>query len=375
MEHRRALLILNMLPGVGPARKRILERCFGSVESALEASHGELCRCAGIGGRVADELRNWRSLCDPDAELRLAEQSGVRILNEEDAEYPPLLREIHDPPICLYALGDSSLLAKTEMALGIVGSRCCTAYGQKMAGHFAEEASRAGWPVVSGLARGIDTAAHEATLRAGGCTIAVIGGGLTKIYPRENIGLAARIAAGGGVLLSEFSLCYTPDRRSFPMRNRIISGISRGTLVVEAGCQSGSLITAAQAMEQGRAVFAVPGRADTPFARGCHALLRDGAVLAESFEDLVNEYTLLPGLKPPPKEPQAAPPPRVSVASLHLSGLEEKLLRLMREGVLQMDLLLERSEEEPQCVLSALLAMELKRLVRQCPGRMLELLV
>ena len=274
-------MILNLLPGVGPVRKRILETRFGSVEHALGATRAELCACPGIGPKVAEELCGWSRWCDPDDELRLAGQSGVRILVEEDAEYPPLLRQIHDPPICLYCVGDVSLLAKTEMALAIVGSRHCTGYGEKMAGLFATEASQAGWPVVSGLARGIDTAAHEATLQAGGRTIAVIGSGLTKIYPRENLGLATRIASSGGVLLTEFPMRTNPDKRSFPMRNRIIAGISRGTLVVEAGCQSGSLITAMQAIEQGRTVFAVPGRADTPFAKGCHSLLRDGAVLAE----------------------------------------------------------------------------------------------
>lgn len=250
-----------------------------------------------------------------------------------------------------------------------------TSYGLRMSAQLASEACAAGWPVVSGLARGIDTSAHEATLRAGGHTIAVIGSGLCCIYPQENVSLAYRIAENGGAVISEFPMMYRPDKKNFPMRNRIISGICMGTIVVEAGYKSGSLITAAQALEQNRTVFAVPGLADRPYARGCHALLRDGAVLCESIQDVIDEYTGLPGLDAPPTEDQSRPLPPVDVEKLKLSGLELKLWNLISEGTESVDELIEVSDEDPSCITAALLTLELKRLIRQEPGRKIKIII
>ncbi len=374
IDRRMALLILNMLPGMGPGRKHLLVECFGTPEEILSASEADLAQIHGIGPKLAHTISHWRQYCEPEEELQLAVQAGIRIITDDDADYPPMLREIHDPPICLYVRGSCELLMDTSYAVAIVGSRNATSYGMRMAGKLATEASYAGSPVISGLARGIDTAAHEATLRAGGRTIAVIGSGMGCIYPPENIPLAMSIIERGGAVVSEFPIRYQPDRRSFPMRNRIISGLSRGTIVVEAGQKSGSLITAAQAMEQNRTVFAVPGLADSPFSKGCHALLRDGAVLVESFQDVIDDFTGLPGLKEPKCE-KPTPPPKVSVTDLHLTGLERKLWDIIQRGNDNIDDIIYVSEEEPSCVTAALLALELKRLIRQMPGRRIKKLV
>lgn len=374
LERHLALLALNMLPGMGPGRKKLLSEFLGPPEEILATSEGVLAQIHGIGPKLAHEISHWEQYCNPEDELKLAEQSGIRIITDEDDAYPSMLREIHDPPICLYVRGSCELLNNTSYAVAIVGSRNASSYGMRMAGKLATEASYAGSPVVSGLARGIDTAAHEATLRAGGRTIAVIGSGMGSIYPPENVPLAMSIIERGGTVVTEFPIRYQPDRRSFPMRNRIISGLSRGTIVVEAGQKSGSLITAAQAMEQNRTVFAVPGMADSPFSKGCHALLRDGAVLTESFQDVIDDFTGLPGLKQPEAE-KPTPPPKVSVKDLHLTGLERKLWELILRGNDNMDDIIDLSDEEPSCVIAALLALELKRLIRQVPGRKIKLLV
>ncbi len=374
IDRRLALLVLNMLPGMGPGRKKLLSEFLGPPEEILAASEATLAQIHGIGPKLAHEISHWDQYCNPEEEFKLAEQSGIRIITDDDDGYPPMLREIHDPPICLYVRGSCELLQNTSYAVAIVGSRNASSYGMRMAGRLATEASYVGSPVISGLARGIDTAAHEATLRAGGKTIAVIGSGMGCIYPPENVPLAMSIIESGGSVVTEFPIRYQPDKRSFPMRNRIISGLSRGTIVVEAGQKSGSLITAAQAMEQNRTVFAVPGMADSPFSKGCHALLKDGAVLVETFQDVIDDFTGLPGLKEP-KEEKPVPPQKVSLKDLRLSGLERKLWDIIQRGFDNIDDIIDASEEEPSCVIAALLALEIKRLIRQMPGRKIKLLV
>jgi len=369
MDHRTALLILNMLPGIGPGRKRQLADYFGSAENALAASDQELRLAPGIGQRLAPVLHEWEKHCDPEAEVTLARQAGVTIITEDDDAYPPLLHEIHDPPICLYVSGALDTLKNSAGAIAIVGTRHTSFYGIRMADTLAASAAQAGWPVVSGLARGIDTAAHEATLRAGGQTIAVIGSGLAFLYPRENTGLAIRIAEQNGAVISEFPMLYRPDRRSFPMRNRIISGIARGTIVVEAGTQSGSLITAAQALDQNRNVFAVPGLADTPHARGCHALIKDGAKLIENFQDVVDDFNLLPLNEKQNAQPTTPDKTKPAPPEMHLQGLELKIWRLVQNGEVYIDDVIALADEETSSVLAALLTLELKRLVKQLPGK------
>jgi DNA processing protein len=370
-----AYLVLSQLPGVGPLRVAQLLSLYQTPEAILAVPEAELARVPGVGGKVAAVLAGWRQYCDPTAERRLAAAGGVSIITRESPDYPDLLSKIHDPPLCLYVRGSLEALRRCAKGIAMVGSRHTTPYGVKLAEHLAMGAAYAGWPVVSGLARGIDTVVHEAVLRVHGCTVAVLGSGLGQIYPQENVALARRIAEQGGALVSEFPMGYHPDKRTFPMRNRIISGMTLGTVVVEAGATSGSLITASQAADQGRQVFAVPGRVDSPQSRGCHALIKDGAKLVETFDDIAEEFAQLPGMpplasaQPAPALPAAFPAAPGSVAGLELSPLETTLLALLGTADMAIDDLVGAAETPAAEVLSALLRLEMRRLVRQLPGR------
>ncbi|MDD3694569.1 MAG: DNA-processing protein DprA [Lentisphaeria bacterium] len=366
MDTRAAYLILNLLPGIGPGKVKQLLACFASAEEIFTRPESALLRVPGIGARLASVIRNWQKHCDLEAELRLAQAAGVYIVTQEDAAYPALLKEIYDPPICLYVRGELEALQRCRQSLAIVGSRHTSNYGLQMAASLAAAAACAGWTVVSGLARGIDTAAHRAVVQAGGCTVAVIGSGLCRLYPPENQGLAEQICAAGGAVVSEFPLQQPPDKRNFPMRNRIISGMSKGTLVVEAGLYSGSLITAGQAVAQNRSVFAVPGRADSPFSRGCHNLLRDGARLVETFLDVQEEFSMLPNLQIKAAE-QAADEAREQ--TVLLSSLEYDIWQKIGEEKPGIDDLLAQCPEPPSKILGSLLIMEIKQVLRQLPGK------
>jgi DNA processing protein len=372
-----AYVVLNQVPGIGPLRVAQLLGLYDTPEAILAAPEAELARIPGIGGKLAAALAGWRQFCDPAAERGLAERAGVSIVTRASPDYPELLAQIHDPPLCLYVRGSSAALRRCAYGIAMVGSRHTTPYGMQMAEHLALGAVYAGWPVVSGLARGIDTVVHEAVLKANGCTVAVLGSGLGVIYPQENVPLARRIAEQGGALVSEFPMHFHPDKRTFPMRNRIISGLTLGTLVVEAGNTSGSLITASQAVDQGRQVFAVPGRVDSPQSRGCHALIKDGAKLVETFHDIAEEFCRLPGLPAPalPTAPPAAVPAAQSpTAVLELSALEETLLSFLGTSETGIDELVRAAGAPAAEVLGALLRLEMRHRVRQLPGRRVALI-
>ncbi len=272
MTSREAYIILNFLAGVGPVRVKRLLANFSSPEYLLSETSSSLAKIKGIGQKTAVVIGDWEKTTDIDVELSQTAKAGVNIITLADSRYPDILREIYDPPLCLYARGDLTCLEKTQN-IGVVGSRRNSNYGVSITETLVHSLVSSGWCVISGLARGIDTAAHNAVLKSNGHTIAVLGGGLGSIYPPENVTLAGKICENG-LLLSEQPLMFRPDRRSFPMRNRIISGLSQGILVVEAGAKSGALITAQVALDQGRQVFAVPGRIDTPLSKGWHDLIR-----------------------------------------------------------------------------------------------------
>lgn len=373
MNSRDAYIILNLLPDIGPIRMQVLLNAYhGDPCEALSAPVEELARLPRIGPHCAEVINGWRRFCSAERELRLAEQAGVYLVTIADDSYPVALREIHDPPICLYLRGDLTALKRCRNAIAMVGSRITTHYALGMAASLAADAAHAGWTVVSGLARGIDTAAHNATLSAGGCTIAVLGSGFNFIYPPENLELANRIAASGGALVSEFPLNVRPDKRNFPMRNRIISGMSRGTIVVQAGLNSGSLITAAQALEQGRTVFAVPGNADTPYFKGCHALIRDGARLVEGFADVLDEFSLLPSFDDRRIQREVSATESRPVV-VELSAVEYRIWEQVGDGPVFIDDLLRKLEDlPPSIVLGTLLTLEIKQLLRQIPGKQVE---
>jgi DNA processing protein len=372
MTDREAYIVLNMIPGIGPIRLTALCAHFGSASAALSAGRRGLCAVPGLGPELAGDVAAWESKTDLAGELHLAERAGVRIVTRVDADYPPMLAEIHDPPLCLYVRGE--LPNPALPTLGVVGSRRITPYGRRMAEYLSTAAAHAGWPVISGLAYGVDAVAHESVVTAGGITVAVLGGGLARIHPQDHIPLARRIAAGAGAVISEFPMTFPPSRRTFPMRNRIISGMSNGVLVIEAGVRSGALITAKTALEQGRQVFAVPGRADDPQSRGCNNLIRDGAKLTETFDDIVADFEFLPGFVSPaalPKPPFGeAEEEEFDDSGLTASSEEEKILALLAvEGECSVDRIAGDVGMPMGPLLALLMELTLKRRIEALPGK------
>jgi DNA processing protein len=280
---------LQRIPGIGPVRFGALERAFDSLADAWTAPKSALM-AAGLSSRAATKLVAGRPDVDPDGELGRLYEAGVRVLTVRDEGYPPRLKEVHARPLVLFVKGD--VLPEDERSVAVVGTRKASAYGREVAAALSGDLARSGVTVVSGLARGIDGIAHDAALNAGGRTIAVLGSGLDVMYPREHEGLAERVAESGA-LVSEFPLGTRPSPENFPRRNRIISGMSLGTLVVEASERSGALITSSLALEQNREVFAVPGNMFDPHCRATNNLIkRSGAKLVTHVEDILEELNL-----------------------------------------------------------------------------------
>jgi DNA processing protein len=358
---RQALLVLNDLPNIGPVvLNRLLAEFGGDPVAVLRADRRRLETVRGVGPETSAALVGWAAHFDLAKEEEWFARAGADFLVRDDAHYPPLLRELADPPIALYRLGG---YACGEPCVAIVGSRRTTLYGQSVARRLAADLVRLGYCVVSGLARGIDTAAHEGALQGGGRTVAVLGTGLDLVYPPENVGLYRRIAETGAVM-TEFPFGRRADRQSFAMRNRIVSGMSRAVVVVESDVDGGAMITARFAGEQGRLIFAVPGRIDQPTSAGCHQLIRDGATLFTKLEDLLDELNYLGGL-----EPARIPPPEgePSVAETLPTGLgedERRVVGALADGsILNSDAIAERTGLAASAVASALLLLELKRFV------------
>jgi len=296
MTDQEAYFLLNLLTvNLNSNRMQSLQNACGSVHGIFEYSKDDLMSVPGISENLAGKIANWEKYADPEKEQNLVNRSGVVLLTPADDDYPNNLREISFPPLCLYVRGTIPWNINNR-SLAFVGTRNISVYGAKMARHLAESAAYAHWATVSGLAVGVDTVIHRATVDAGGETVAVLGGGLMRFHPQENLQLARDITGRGGAIITEYPMSFSPTRYSFPQRNRIISGLSLGTVVVEAGSGSGSLITAACALEQNRHVFAVPRQADQPNASGCNSLIRQGAVLVEKFEHIMEVFEFLPGL-------------------------------------------------------------------------------
>jgi DNA processing protein len=345
-------LQLTLTPGLGAAAIRSLLGRFGLPESVLSAPSKQLESV--VGPDAAALLRSKETAPAVARALRWAEAPGHAVLTLADASYPRLLLEIPDPPALLYAVGRPELLA--DPALAIVGSRNATAQGVRNAEQFAHAFSAAGFAIVSGLAMGIDAAAHRGGLAARGSTIAVLGTGVDVAYPRQNAELAARIAQSG-LLLSEFPLGSTAVAHHFPRRNRLISGLAQGCLVVEAALASGSLITARAALEQGREVFAVPGSIHSPLSKGCHALIKQGAKLVESADDVLAELAAFrtPGTLHEQKAPVA-------------DQSEQALLPHLGFDPVDVDSLCTRTGLSAEQVSAGLLRLELAGRVAALPG-------
>jgi len=303
------LVCLTMVPGVGPHTCRALLERFGTASAVLDAPLGSLRTVPGVGTALAERIARARRELDPAADLELCRQAGVAVIARGDPAYPAALEQIPDPPCLLYCRG--TLTARDALAIAIVGSRRSTPYGMRIAERLAAALARVGLTVVSGLARGIDAAAHRGALKAGGRTLAVLANGLAQVYPPEHEALAREIAApGAGAVLSEMPMRQAPLAGLFPQRNRLISGLSLGVVVVEATPRSGSLSTAHHAMEQNREVFAVPGPVDSLPSQGCHRLIRDGAKLVETVDDILEELGPWSAKSvPPPARPRCATPP------------------------------------------------------------------
>jgi DNA processing protein len=355
----QALLTLHLVPGLGPRLTAALLERFGSAARALQSGPEELRQIPHIGNQLAHDLHQALREAEVPAELDLIARHQVRLLILGSPDYPKTLAQIFDPPHLLYVKG--SLIQEDAKAVAVVGSRHCTSYGRRMAERLAIGLAHKGYTIISGLARGIDGAAHRGAVKAGGRTLAVLAGGLSKVYPPEHVELAREIEAAGA-LISEAPMGMEPLAHLFPPRNRLISGLSQGVVIVEAAERSGALITARQAVEQGRAVFAVPGPVDSAASGGTHLLIRQGAILVRGIEDILEE---LEGVSATAKEiPPSAPP--------GLDDSQRKLWELLKQQPQHVDDLARQASRPIHEVTSALMMLEMKKAVRRLPGNMYE---
>ncbi len=357
--------------GIGPVIFARLIKQFGTPDAVLGASESALTKIEGIGHKTAISIVRTREKFDAKAELELADKLGICIINIEDARYPPSLKQIYDPPPVLYFKG--TLTRLDNLAIAIVGSRRCSLYGQQQASQFAHLLAAAGFTIISGMARGIDTAAHQGALSAQGRTIAVQGCGLANIFPPENNKLFDLISKSGACL-SELPLVYEPLSENFPARNRIIAGMSLATIVVEAGYRSGAIITAKCAIEYNREVMAVPGKIDSPLSKGPHSLIKDGAKLIESVEDVMEALGYI-GKQLHDHASDAAgqakakiETPLFDVSELNLTDYERKVYDCLDGEPLHIDQIIATTDIEPGLINASLISLRLKGLIKQFPG-------
>jgi DNA processing protein len=360
---RIAELLLALTPGIGPRHRKALIAHFGSAQAVLAAAAHDLRSVTGIGQKLSRSIVQARGEIDVNAQLAECRDNGVELLIESEPEYPPVLRTIPDPPGILFVRG--RLAPSDGLALAIVGTRHATQYGIAQGERLAAGLARAGYTIVSGLARGIDAAAHRGALKAGGRTLAVLGSGVLNVYPPEHTSLADEVIAHGA-LISENPPRAPPLSGAFPQRNRIITGLSLGVIVVEASDRSGALISARHATEQGREVFAVPGRIDSRMSRGCHRLIRDGAKLVESVDDVLEE---LGPLATPTVPAQAEDTAAVRhPAELQLNEPEKIVLAAIGDEPLTIDDVAVTSGLPVHNVLATLSVLEMRRLIRRIGG-------
>jgi DNA processing protein len=359
----RAALSLSLVSGIGPRTYRQLVGAFGGPQQVLQASPSELRSLPGVGAKLCRAIVQAGQSTGVDDELQRCRDCGIELLELRADDYPQRLREIADPPALLYCQG--KLRPQDGLALAIVGTRHGSPYGLAQANRFARGLALAGLTIVSGLARGIDAAAHRGALEVGGRTLAILGSGILELYPAEHRGLADEIGRCGAVL-SEFPLLQPPKAGAFPQRNRLISGLSLGVLVIEAATSSGALISARHAMEQGREVFALPGRVDSRNSRGCHRLIRDGAKLVESVDDILEE--LGPLGSPIQIQPQRAVH---HPAELRLNDREQTILQAIDLEPTSVDAICAKTRFPVSQVLATLSVLEMRRLIRRVSGNSL----
>ncbi len=356
---------------VGPATFSKLLGHFSSIDRTLGASVSQLANVEGIGLKTAQRIAKTRDEFDPVSELQLAEKLGVWIIHLEDERYPAALKTIYDPPPVLYIKG--TLSRRDNLAIAIVGSRRCSFYGQEQASRFAHLLASAGFTIVSGMARGIDSAAHQGALSANGRTIAVQGSGLANPYPPENEKLFELIS-GSGACISELPLRYEPLAENFPPRNRIIAGLSLGTIVIEAALRSGALITARSALENGREVMAVPGKVDSPLSKGTHQLIKEGARLVESIEDVLETLGYIgQNLKEHVATSAQAADEKLSASLLDmpealLSENEKAVIDCLADEPAHIEEIIARTSLPAGNINASLVSLRLKGMIKQLPG-------
>lgn len=365
MTQEEAMIVLNALPGFGSVRIRRLVDYFGGAPEVFKASARELLSSGILSGNFIQKISEFDRDNFLQSEYNLLKQNDSRVITIFDENYPLALRGIHDPPVVLYVKG--CLPADCGLAVGVVGSRNASVYGLSVAEKFSAQLAEFGMSVVSGLARGVDAAAHRGCLRTGGKTIGVIGCGLGHIYPLENKELFREIGQKGAIV-SEFPMSMPPISFNFPARNRIISGLSLAVLVVEASLKSGALITSHFALEQGRDVFAIPGKIDSPNSQGVNQLIKEGAKLVTSFEDIIE------GLEPYIRRNLAGSKQPVESAACHPVGLdfsegEQAIVDHLGWEPLYIDDLVDKSGQAHGEVSGILLKLEIKKVVKQLPGK------
>lgn len=365
MTEQQALVVLSAVPGLGSVGIRRLVKHFGSGLNVLKAKERDLQQANIVSRNLLDKIFEFDRDNFLQSEYNHIQQNAVEVITIFDEHYPVALRGIYDPPVVLYVKG--RLPVDQGLAVGIVGSRNASMYGLNIAEKFASQLAELGITVVSGLAKGVDAAAHRGCLRTGGQTIAVVGCGLSHVYPPQNRELFAQISQKGAVI-SEFPMTMPPISFNFPARNRIISGLSLAVLVVEASLKSGALITSHFALEQGRDVFAVPGKIDHPNSQGVNQLIKQGAKLVTCFEDIVQE------LEPQLRRNLAAP----KKAAEDLTGYdvgqdlcenEFAIVNVLNQEPVYIDDLVSQCGQSPADVASLLLKLELKKCVKQLPGK------
>ncbi|MBI4233747.1 MAG: DNA-protecting protein DprA [Chloroflexi bacterium] len=356
MDDLKYWVAFTRIPRIGTARVRLLERTFGTLEQAWTSSADQL-KAAGLDEATVAVVATRRPQVDPDAEMEHLKERGIQALSWHHPSYPPLLKEIYDPPPVLFVQG--SILAADGRAVAVVGTRRATAYGREAAEALVGDLARAGVTIISGLARGIDAVAHRAALAAGGRTIAILGSGLDTIYPPEHRGLAQEIPHAGA-LVSEHPLGVRPEAQHFPRRNRLLSGMALGVLVLEAPPDSGAMWTVKWALEQGRDVFAVPGSIFSPASQGTNRLIQEGAKLVAECKDVLEELNLA-GVGYQPELPSLA---RVPVPD----DAEAQLLEWVGPDPVHIDDVRRRSGLPIATVSSTLAMMEIKGLVKQVGG-------
>ena len=367
MNDREACIVLNLLTGIGYSKYTALKSTMGIPSKIFEASVSDLESVKSIGKILSNRIFNWQKYVDLNKELELVKKAGVQIITILDEDYPAQLKEISDPPLCLYVRG--KLNCPYETSVAIVGTRMITSYGRETTEFLTKELVYADWTVISGLAYGVDAVAHGCAVNCKGNTIAVLGGGLARLHPQDHTELARNIINTGGAVISEFPMEMPPTRQTFPMRNRVISGLSRGVLVIEAGNSSGALITTNFALEQGRQIFAVPGRINSPQSQGTNKLIKQGAKLVENIDDILSEFEFLPGLRKKIDKVDEVRDDNISTSQVVLSSDESLITNTILLEEKSVDNIAVETGLPPGQLLAVLQQMEIKKLIKQLPGK------